>query len=128
MGAGTIVLDEAGGLEILVIRGRFTERDEVFEEQSWLRLPSHGQSTPEDRARVSGSNAGILPKCRRGRGEETSLRFTGQPTSLATPSWTYQRAEQSRCGSHFSPVTRIAVRQGRLTQGGPRLAGLGVAD
>ena len=40
----TIVLDEAGGFEILVIRGRFTERDEVFEEQSWLRLPSHGRA------------------------------------------------------------------------------------
>ena len=40
----TIVLDEAGGLEILVLGGRFTERDEVFGEQSWLRLPSHGRA------------------------------------------------------------------------------------
>jgi anti-sigma factor ChrR (cupin superfamily) len=40
----TFVLDEAGGLEILVLWGRFTERDEVFEEQSWLRLPSHGRA------------------------------------------------------------------------------------
>jgi hypothetical protein len=39
-----IALDEAGGLEILVLGGRFTERDEVFEEQSWLRLPSHGRT------------------------------------------------------------------------------------
>jgi hypothetical protein len=40
----TIVLDEAGGAEILVLGGRFTERDEIFEEYSWLRLPSHGRT------------------------------------------------------------------------------------
>jgi ChrR Cupin-like domain len=40
----TIVLDAPGGLEILVLRGRFAERDEVFEEQSWLRLPSRGRA------------------------------------------------------------------------------------
>jgi ChrR Cupin-like domain len=40
----TIVLDEAGGAEILVLGGRFTERDEIFEEHSWLRLPSHGRT------------------------------------------------------------------------------------
>jgi hypothetical protein len=35
------LLDEAGGAEILVLGGRFTERDEIFEGYSWLRLPSH---------------------------------------------------------------------------------------
>ena len=40
----TIVLDEAGGAEILVLLGSFTERDEVFEEQSWLRLPRRGRT------------------------------------------------------------------------------------
>jgi len=40
----TIVLDAAGGLEILVLGGRFAEREEVFEEQSWLRLPSRGRA------------------------------------------------------------------------------------
>jgi anti-sigma factor ChrR (cupin superfamily) len=40
----TIALDEAGGLEILVLGGSFMERDEVFEEQSWLRIPSHGRT------------------------------------------------------------------------------------
>ena len=51
----TIVLDEAGGAEILVLGGRFTERDEIFEEQSWLRLPSHRRAqvqTGEQGARV----------------------------------------------------------------------------
>ena len=50
-----IVLDEAGGAEILVLGGRFTESDEIFEEQSWLRLPKHRRSsvqTGEPGARV----------------------------------------------------------------------------
>ena len=54
----TIVLDEAGGLEILVIRGRFTERDEVFGEQSWLRLPSHGRA----KVHVGGQGARVWIK------------------------------------------------------------------
>jgi anti-sigma factor ChrR (cupin superfamily) len=41
---GAIVLDEAGGAEVLVLAGGFTERDEVFEEQSWLRLPRGGRA------------------------------------------------------------------------------------
>jgi ChrR Cupin-like domain len=51
----TIVLDEAGGAEILVLDGRFTERDEIFEEHSWLRLPSHW------RAQVQPAEQGALP-------------------------------------------------------------------
>jgi hypothetical protein len=50
-----IVLDEAGGAEILVLGGRFTESDEIFEEQSWLRLPKRrrfGVQTGERGARV----------------------------------------------------------------------------
>ena len=33
-----IVLDEAGGAEVLVLAGGFTESGEIFEEQSWLRF------------------------------------------------------------------------------------------
>ncbi len=37
----TVVIDEAGGAEIFVLQGSFTESGETFEEQSWLRLPKH---------------------------------------------------------------------------------------
>jgi anti-sigma factor ChrR (cupin superfamily) len=50
-----IVLDEAGGTEILVLGGTFTESGETFEEQSWVRVPKHGRSevqTGERGARV----------------------------------------------------------------------------
>jgi hypothetical protein len=32
-------LSDAGGLEVLVLSGSFREQSELFEEQSWLRLP-----------------------------------------------------------------------------------------
>ena len=34
-----VALDASGGMEILVLDGHFTEVDESFETQSWLRLP-----------------------------------------------------------------------------------------
>jgi anti-sigma factor ChrR (cupin superfamily) len=39
-----VVFDEAGGAEILVLAGSFTESGETFEEQSWLRLPRRGRA------------------------------------------------------------------------------------
>jgi anti-sigma factor ChrR (cupin superfamily) len=39
-----VVLDEAGGAEVLVLGGSFMESDELFTEQSWLRLPTQGRS------------------------------------------------------------------------------------
>jgi hypothetical protein len=35
-----VVLPAPGGIELLVLDGSFTEADEPFETQSWLRLPA----------------------------------------------------------------------------------------
>ena len=35
----TVALDASNGMEILVLAGSFSEGGEVFEMQSWLRLP-----------------------------------------------------------------------------------------
>jgi hypothetical protein len=64
----TIVLDEAGGAEILVLGGRFTERDEIFEEHSWLRLPSHW------RAQVQPAEQGARVWIKRGHLAKTTTR------------------------------------------------------
>jgi len=37
--SATVALDASNGLEILVLAGSFSEGGEVFEMQSWLRLP-----------------------------------------------------------------------------------------
>jgi hypothetical protein len=40
MGAsGAVDISAPGGLELLVLTGSFTDEDEQFTEQSWLRLP-----------------------------------------------------------------------------------------
>jgi len=41
----TVALDAANGMEVLVIGGSFTEGNESFEIQSWLRLPVGASST-----------------------------------------------------------------------------------
>jgi hypothetical protein len=52
-GAGAeITLSSAGGLELLVIEGDFTEGEDRFSYQSWLRLP------PGSRARVRAGEKG----------------------------------------------------------------------
>lgn len=40
-----IVLDAAGGMEVLVLEGGFVEAGEAFSKQSWLRLPVGSQTT-----------------------------------------------------------------------------------
>ena len=37
--AAAIELDPAGGLEVLVLEGGFSEGGETYRDQSWLRLP-----------------------------------------------------------------------------------------
>lgn len=39
-----VVLGDVGGIELLVLDGSFVDEDEVFERQSWLRLPP-GETT-----------------------------------------------------------------------------------
>ncbi len=41
----TVTLDAAHGLEVLVLDGGFTEADEAFRKDSWLRLPRGSGST-----------------------------------------------------------------------------------
>jgi hypothetical protein len=65
-----IVLDEVGGAEILVLRGSFTESDEIFEEQSWLRLPKRVRT--EIRTGERGTHVWI----KRGHLAETPTRPT----------------------------------------------------
>jgi hypothetical protein len=38
----TVALDASGGMEVLVLAGWFSERDEAFLLQSWSRLPNDG--------------------------------------------------------------------------------------
>lgn len=40
-----IALDEAAGMEVLTLAGSFTESDEVFRAQSWLRLPKEASTS-----------------------------------------------------------------------------------
>ena len=63
-----IVLDEAGGAEVLVLGGSFTESDEVFTEQSWLRLPKHRRS------RVQAGERGACVWIKRGHLAEMPVR------------------------------------------------------
>jgi len=42
-GNSEVALEPAGGIEILVLEGSFTESGETFSEQSWLRLPVRGR-------------------------------------------------------------------------------------
>jgi ChrR Cupin-like domain len=77
----TIVLDEAGGAEILVLGGRFTERDEIFEECSWLRLPSHW------RALVQPAEQGARVWIKRGHAEvAASMARRGSASAASIPS------------------------------------------
>jgi quercetin dioxygenase-like cupin family protein len=67
-----IVLDKVGGAEILVLGGSFTESSEIFEEQSWLRLPKHGRT--EVRTGGRGSRVWI----KRGHLAESPTRPTAE--------------------------------------------------
>jgi anti-sigma factor ChrR (cupin superfamily) len=52
---GSLAIDAHGGMEILVLDGSFTEGGEIFEPQSWLRLPKNaktGIAVGENGARV----------------------------------------------------------------------------
>ncbi len=51
----TIPLDAAGGIEIFVLDGSFSEAGEIFQPMSWLRLPDGARTevrTFEEGARV----------------------------------------------------------------------------
>jgi hypothetical protein len=71
-GDRTIAVDAAGGMEILVLEGSFSEAGEAFEAQSWLRLPKTART--EVRTGAKGARVWI---------KQGHLAATPQPPATA---------------------------------------------